>query len=94
MKLFNPGNLQYLYDLACELGEITIEPDFIFDLVINPNENNRGARVHVDYDGEPIATYPFTKQGIAQGLSMLKISQRKSPEELRQMRTNYREGRR
>ena len=83
MKLFKSENIQYLYDLACEIGPITIEPDFMLDLVINPNEHNRGARVYVSYDGAPIARYPFSPQGVAQGLARLRLAEKQSHESLR-----------
>lgn len=84
MKIFAPENIKYLYDLACEIGPITIEPDIMLTLVINPDENNRGARVYVSYDGEPIARYPFTKQGVAQGLSRLRLAEKQSYVALRE----------
>lgn len=83
MKIFKPEHVQYLYDLACEIGPITIEPDIMLDLVINPDKHNRGARVYISYDGEPIARYPFTPRGVAQGLARLRLAERQSHESLR-----------
>lgn len=90
MKLFSPLNINYLYDLACEFGEITISVDFMLEMVINPDEHNRGTSVRILYDGGPIAKYEFTSTGVAQALSMLKLAQKKSNEDLRQMRTQWR----
>ena len=90
MKVFAPEHIKYLYDLAREIGQITIEPDFTLGLEINPTGNGRGEGVHVSYDGAPIARYPFTPQGIAQGLSRLRLAERQSHESIQQMIKNCR----
>lgn len=90
MKIFKPENIQYLYDLACKIGQITIEPDFTLDLEINPTGNGRGEGVHVSYDGTPIARYPFTPQGVAQGLARLRLAEKQSHESIQQAIKNCR----
>ncbi|MCK5018061.1 MAG: hypothetical protein KAS32_13475 [Candidatus Peribacteraceae bacterium] len=89
MKLFELGNIQYLQHLASEVGEITISPDFMFTLSIDVGHyDDKGLpirRVRVLYDGDTIVKYKFTVEGIAQGLSMLRIAQKKSTEDLRAM---------
>ncbi len=89
MKLFAPENVQYLLDLVCEFGEITIESSLALALSIEADGYDRGItnvrRVRVLYNGEPIAEYNLTTEGIAQGLSMLKLAGQKDYKDLHQM---------
>ena len=90
MKLFEHDKLQYLYDLASEVGGITIQPDFMFDLIINADGNGPGIGVYLLRDGDKIASFDFDLKGIAKGLSMLRLVQKMPHSALMAMRDNHR----
>lgn len=77
---------EVLFNLSDKYGTITIRVDFFLELTINGGKS----LVLIDYDADPIARFPFSPDGVQNGLDFLETVSEKSRDEMIQMVLDYR----